>query len=101
MYSDAAHALVQERLDKLAKRTTQTTEEETNAAGAHRLQQPGEDPLQRAPPHLRELGKAFRLFLSHRQLSGRYAVHRTHEALRDTFSIFLDVETGDLELHDL
>eukprot|EP00854_Cymbomonas_tetramitiformis_P018396 gene18396-21942_t len=53
------------------------------------------------PLHLRRRGKMFRLFLSHRQLSGRYAVHRTHEALRAEYRCFLDVEAGGLKLHNL
>ncbi|KAK3237469.1 hypothetical protein CYMTET_52458, partial [Cymbomonas tetramitiformis] len=61
----------------------------------------GASPADVAPEHLLAMSKLFRLFLSHKQSTGRYAVHRIHETLQGSYCMFLDVNAGNLELHNL
>ncbi|KAK3284858.1 hypothetical protein CYMTET_7513, partial [Cymbomonas tetramitiformis] len=96
MYEEHAFVQVQQRVQRVHK--PKPTEEGCSVGHGVR-QSSSAAPLDGAPSHLK--GKAFRLFYSHRQLSGRYAVHRTHEALRERYWGFLDVDAGDLELHNL
>ncbi|KAK3274961.1 hypothetical protein CYMTET_16889 [Cymbomonas tetramitiformis] len=98
MYERSVFATVRQRLQGLLKLGPKSGA----AVQTEEVQQAdNRDPFNGAPVHLQQLRKVHRLFYSHRQLSGRYAVHRTHEALREDYRGFLDVEAGDLELHNL
>ncbi|KAK3276066.1 hypothetical protein CYMTET_15839 [Cymbomonas tetramitiformis] len=98
MYEEHTFVQVQQRVQRVHEAKPA---EESSVAG-HGICQSGSAALvDGAPSYLKDLRKAFRLFFSHRQLSGRYAVHRTHEALREHYRSFLDIDAGDLELHNL
>ncbi|KAK3237129.1 hypothetical protein CYMTET_52771 [Cymbomonas tetramitiformis] len=101
MYEAKCFAMVLRRLEALQQ--SRGRDEDRPLAFGHGAApgvaaDPKADPI---PPHLHVLGKSFRLFLSHRQRTGAGAVHRIHAALKADFRIFLDVESGELELPNL
>jgi len=58
------------------------------------------DLLDTAPPHLKELGVRFRIFLSHRRATGQGIAGRIFERFSSEYCTFLDSE-ATFELHNL